>query len=236
MNNIPINILTRPQIHKITFAILLTALYTLIVPLQPAHAHQPFFEDEDTTQTNAIYIEDPTISTALYATIDSFTDIDYFIFDGIEGADILIGITIPKIDGQLEFAPTVAIIGPGLPPAILPAIITTDSQTPPGSTILTPTEPESFFEPFSQTSYWRRQNKYITIPKTAQYTVAVWSESVVRTGKYVLIIGDREIRGGDPNFTSKLKTYWTPMQSQSQIKDLPIWQRLIFWFRQMINN
>ena len=66
MNNIPINILTRPQIHKITFAILLTALYTLIVPLQPAHAHQPFFEDEDTTQTNAIYIVDPTISTALY--------------------------------------------------------------------------------------------------------------------------------------------------------------------------
>ena len=43
MNNTPINILTRPQIHKITFAILLTALYTLIVPLQPAHAHQPFF-------------------------------------------------------------------------------------------------------------------------------------------------------------------------------------------------
>jgi hypothetical protein len=236
MTNTPIAILHRPQIHPIAFAILLAVLYTLVLPLQIAHAHQPFFEDEDTTQTNSIHIEDPTISTALYATIDSFTDIDYFIFNGTEGSDILLSITIPKIDGQLEFAPTVAIIGPGLPLAILPAIITTDSQTPPGSIIFSPTEPQSFFEPFSQSSYWRRQTNYITLPETSQYTVAVWSESVVRTGKYVLVIGDREIRGGDPNFTSKLKNYWTPMESQPQIKDLPVWQRLISWFRKMVNN
>ena len=236
MNNTPIYIAIRLQIHQITFAILLAVLCTLVLPPQMAHAYQPFFEDEDTTQTNSIYIQDPTISTALYSTIDSLTDIDYFIFDGIEGSDILLSITIPKIDGQLEFAPTLAIIGPGLPLAILPAIITTDSKMPPGSIIFTPTEPQSFFEPISQSSYWRRQTNHITLPETSQYTVAVWSESVVRTGKYVLVIGDREIRGGDPNFTSKLKIYWTPMESRPKIKDLPVWQRLIFWFRKMVDN
>ena len=143
---------------------------------------------------------------------------------------------MPLIDGQLDFSPTIAVIGPGLPAGILPAVITTDSERPNGSILLTPAEPESFFEPFSRTSYWRRQRKYVTLPKTAQYTIAVWSESNVRTGKYVLVVGDREIRGGDPNFSSKLKEYWTPMEDQPEIKDLPVWERLLFWFKQMLSS
>ena len=229
---------TAPRLlaHYSVFPILVVLFAVLFAPVQTAYAHQPFFEDPDTTQTKPLSINDPTISTALCATIDSLTDIDYYIFDGTEGADILVGMTIPQIEGQLNFAPTVAVIGPGLPAGILPAVITTDSERPNGSILLTPTDPESFFEPFSRTSYWRRQQKYVKIPKTSQYTIAVWSESDVRTGKYVLVVGDREIRGGDPDFSSKLKTYWTPMQNQPQLTDLPVWERLVFWIKRMLRS
>ena len=223
-------------ISQSLLVISLTAFTLLLAPVRSAYAHQPFFEDPDSTQTNPLAIEDPTISTALYATIDSLTDIDYYVFDAIERSDILVGVTIPQIEGQLNFAPTVAVIGPGLPAGILPAVITTDSEKPSGSFILTPTEPESFFEPFSRTSYWRRQRKYVTLPNSSQYTIAVWSESDIRTGKYVLVIGDREIRGGDPDFSAKLKEYWTPMQDQPTVKELPVWERLVFWLRKMLVN
>lgn len=230
----------KPALHSsinlYVFAAVLTLAVLMLTPVAPAHAHQPFFEDPDSTQTNPLAIEDPTISTALYATIDTLTDIDYYIFDAIEGLDVLVGITIPQIEGQLNFAPTVAVIGPGLPAGILPAVITTDSERPNGSIILTPTQPESFFEPFSRTSYWRRQRQYVTLPKSSQYTIAVWSESDTRTGKYVLVVGDREIRGGDPDFSAKLKAYWTPIQNQPTIKDLPVWERLVFWLRKMLSN
>ncbi len=236
MTNFLNRTISRALIHCAIFAITLTLLGALLVPTQTASAHQPFFEDPDTTQTNPLSITDPTISTALYATIDSLTDIDYYIFDGTKGTNILVGITIPQIDGQLDFAPTVAVIGPGLPAGVLPAVITTDSERPNGSILLTPTDPESFFEPFSRTSYWRRQRQYVTIPKTTQYTIAVWSESDVRTGKYVLVVGDREIRGGDPDFSSKLQEYWTPMKDQPHLTDLPVWERLVFWIKRMLRS
>ena len=218
------------------YVLFLTIVVLLLTPIRPAYAHQPFFENPDSTQTNPLSIADPTISTALYATIDSLTDIDYYIFDAIQGSDILVSITIPQIEGQLNFAPTVAVIGPGLPANIIPAVITTDSERPNGSLILTPAEPEPFFEPFSRTSYWRRQREYVTLPKSSQYTIAVWSESDIRTGKYVLVVGDREIPGGDPDFSAKLKAYLTPIQDQPNAKNLPVWERLVFWLRKILSN
>ena len=81
-----------------------------------ASAHQPFFEDKDFTAKAPGTVKDPTVSTALYATLDSPRDVDYVTFDGKRGDSVLIGLTIPAIDGQENFTPTVAIMGPGLPP------------------------------------------------------------------------------------------------------------------------
>ena len=74
----------RPPAHYSILAILVTLFATLFAPTQTAYAHQPFFEEPDTTQTKPLSIKDPTISTALYATIDSLTDIDYYIFDATD--------------------------------------------------------------------------------------------------------------------------------------------------------
>ena len=58
---------------------------------------------------------------AIYATLDSRTDVDYFTFDGKKGQTILLSIVIPQIAGQEQFAPEMALLGPGLGAASLPA-------------------------------------------------------------------------------------------------------------------
>ena len=96
---------------------LVLAVWLMLFSASLASAHQPFFEDKDFTAKAPGTVKDPTVSTALYATLDSPRDVDYVTFEGKRGDSILIGLTIPAIDGQENFTPTVAIMGPGLPKA-----------------------------------------------------------------------------------------------------------------------
>jgi len=176
-----------------------------------ASAHQPFFEDSDFTSTAPGIVKDPTISTALYATLDAKGDVDYVTFQGKKGQVVLLGLTIPAIEGQEEFTPTLALIGPGLPAGTLPNALTAPTKT--GVAILRaePGPASTFFEPFSRTSYWERQEERFTLPADGQFTVAVWSETG-QTGRYTLVVGDREVMGGDPAFPFKLHSFWTPVE------------------------
>ena len=186
--------------------IFVTALLVLIVP---ALAHQPFFEEEDFTAGNPGHIEDPTISTAMYATLETSNDVDYYEFNGSQNQSILLSITIPQITGQENFTPAMALIGPGLPPGDLPKQVIKPQDS--GVLILpSPANAISFFEPFSRTSYWTRQEQYVKLPANGSYSVAVWDDKG-QTGRYVSVIGDREVLGGDIAFPLKMKNYWTPV-------------------------
>ena len=87
----------------------------------PASAHRPYFEEADITADKPWSVSDPTISTAIYATLDTRSDADYYAFDGRKGQRILLSLTIPQIAGQEQFAPELALLGPGLGAASLPA-------------------------------------------------------------------------------------------------------------------
>lgn len=173
-----------------------------------ALAHQPFFEDADWTAKTPYMIKDPTVSTALYATLAQRDDVDYVTFAGQRGQRVLIGLTIPQIEGQDDFAPTLALLGPGLPAAQLPAAV---EATADGAVVLAPEAGPArpFFEPFSRTSYWERQEQVVTLPADGAYTVAVWHPAGA-VGRYTLVIGDRELPGGDVAFPFKLRAFWTP--------------------------
>jgi hypothetical protein len=140
----------------------------------------------------------------------STCDIDYVTFNGKKGQVVLIGLTIPQIEGQAEFTPTLALIGPKLPVTLLPADVAAPKGT--GAIVVAPPSRKApvFYEPFSRTSYWERQEKVITLPADGRYTVAVWSETG-QAGRYTLVVGDREVFGGDPAFALKLRKYWTPV-------------------------
>jgi hypothetical protein len=189
----------------------LMLLTVLIGFLTPVTAHQPFFEDKEFTADNPGHIKDPTISTAMYATLETPNDVDYYSFNGSIGQSILLSITIPQITGQENFAPTMALIGPGLLQGDLPKGVTITKPHDSGVLILpSPVNETEFFEPFSRTSYWTRQEQYVELPANGSYTVAVWDDKG-QVGRYVFVIGDREIPGGDLAFPLKLKNYWTPV-------------------------
>lgn len=176
----------------------------------PALAHQPFFEEEDIKADSPWVIEDPTISTAVYATLESATDVDYFAFEGRAGQAILLQIIIPQIEGQEEFAPHMALLGPGLPTAELPERVERLDNA--GALLLPPPSgpAPTFFEPFSRTSYWERQESRETLPADGRYVVAVWHEAG-QVGRYVFVVGDKEQLGGDLTFPIKMRSYWTPV-------------------------
>jgi len=63
----------------------LLSLATLIVLLVPASAHQPFFKQKDFAANNPAQIQDPIISTAMYAKLETPNDVDYYSFNGSAG-------------------------------------------------------------------------------------------------------------------------------------------------------
>jgi len=201
---------------------LVLVVFLMLARWTPAMAHQPFFEEEDIKANNPWQIEDPTVSTAVYATLDSPADVDYFTFEVEAGQSILLQMTIPQIEGQEQFAPTMALMGSGLPALELPNLIQTLVGQ--GGVLLPPpSEPATtFFEPFSRTSYWERQEERVTLPRDGRYVVAVWHDSG-EAGRYVFVLGEKEELGGDWTFPIKMRSYWTPVGSTAAgAKILPV--------------
>jgi hypothetical protein len=177
-----------------------------------ALAHQPFFEEEDIEAGNPWEIEDPSISTALYATLDSRGDVDYYSFEGLAREEILLELTIPQIEGQEDFAPTMALMGPGLSNADLPDGVTVPEGA--GALVIEPPPgpAPTFYEPFSRTSYWERQEQRVALPAGGRYLVAVWHPNG-EVGRYTFVIGEKEKLGGDLAFPIKMRSYWTPVEA-----------------------
>jgi hypothetical protein len=181
----------------------------------PVGAHRPYFEEQDIRPEAPWSVDDPTISTAIYATLDSAQDVDYVRFQGRAGQTILLALTIPQVEGQDLFAPTMALMGPGLPQADLPPQVARPEG---GGALVFPPAPgpaPTFFEPFSRTSYWDRQEERVPLPADGPYTVAVWHPEG-QVGRYVFVVGDRELPGGDPTFPLKMRSYWAPVGTPSR--------------------
>ena len=196
--------------HKPLIGAALAALL-LLASANNVSAHQPYFEEEDWSADAPYTVVDPTVSTALYATLESGSDVDYVTFRGAAGTRVAVGLTIPQIDGQDDFAPTLALLGPGLPGVVLPGRVATPAEDTGGVIVAPPTGPaRAFFEPFSRTRYWTRQETNITLPEDGDYTVAVWHPQGA-VGRYTLVVGNREIPGGDVAFPFKLRAFWTPV-------------------------
>ena len=187
----------------------LLLLIVFIGFLTQAMGHQPFFEDKEFTFDCPGHIRDPAISTAMYATLETPTNVDYYDFNGSKGESILLSITIPQIAGQETFAPAMALMGPSLPDIVLPKNVTKPQYS--GALILEPpANATPFFEPFSRTSYWTRQEQNVTLPASGRYLVAVWDDKG-QIGRYVFVIGYKEVLGGDLAFPLKIRNYWNPL-------------------------
>ena len=198
------------------FLFLFLTLFTALLAYEAALAHQPFFEDTDTTAGAPMPVSDPEISTALFSTLERPGDVDFFTFRVAARQTVEVGITVPQIEGQELFAPYIGVIAAGLErdstPG-LPADAYSLLSGQKGAIVLEAAEATIFFEPFSRTAYWQRQRRRITFPAQGKVMVVVWHPEG-SVGRYTLVVGQREVSGGDPAFTRKLKDYWTPVVLQ----------------------
>jgi hypothetical protein len=193
--------------HQLVF-VLFMVLFATAFAVVPALAHQPYFEDQDIVAGTPWVIDEPNISTAVYSTLESTEDVDYYAFQGSNGQEVYISLTIPQIEGQADFAPDMALMGPGLPPADLPPLVVRPEGA--GAIVIPHGPATAFYEPYSRTSYWNRQEQRIILPADGQYVVAVWHPQS-EVGRYVFVVGEEEIPGGDPAAREKLPVYWTPV-------------------------
>jgi len=182
-----------------------------------AMAHQPFVEESDYSSERPYLFRDSTISLALYATLSSATDIDYFKVPAQAGLSLSLGMLIPQIKGQELFNPVIAVLGPGLPPVELPQNVAAAVRgIVQGGGVIAASAPgpgADYFESHSGTSYWRRQSLRVTLPARGDYWVIVYHTTGAK-GRYLLSVGGREVPGGDPTYRQKLQDFWQPLPDE----------------------
>jgi len=167
----------------------LPALILLLAAVPTASAHRPDWSSGE----GATPIADIVTSWAYYRDLSGPEQVDVYAFTASAGDSLHAGINIPAIGGLERYGVTVALFGPGLPTA-------NPADLPPGhpeglGAIVFPTAvSEDFFEPFTQTNYWGRQQIDLTLPETGEYFLAVWHPGGA-AGKYVLDVGTAEVFG-----------------------------------------
>lgn len=166
-----------------------------------ALAHIPLDTSTSASKEDPIFVEDHQISWAAYNQLEQAGDVDYYSFKAEQGEEIYFSMVIPLIKRYQNFKPDLALIGPalendyaGYDPDYINSILKLESDE---NIIIVRDDndnPDTFFEPFTRTSYWKRQEFSITAPAAGTYYLAVFSGDE-NPGKYTLAIGRKEIWG-----------------------------------------
>lgn len=161
-------------------------------------AHRPLNTEGPNTRTNPIEINDHKISWAAYNTLDGSNDVDYYQFEAEKGDNIYASIVIPVIERYKNFTPDFALIGPNLEndnAGLTKDEIESKLEIKSGEGVIVKRyqgqRTDIFFEPFTQTKYWEKQEATIKASIKGTYYLAVFSNQN-QEGKYVLSIGRRE--------------------------------------------
>jgi len=184
-----------------SFSIVFIIIIIILSLKTTALAHIPLDTSAPASKEEPIFVEDHQISWAAYNQLEKAGDVDYYQFKVEQGEVIYFSMVIPVIDRFKDFKPDLALIGPalennyaGFDPDYINSILKLDSDE---NIIIVrdyQENPEIFFEPFTRTSYWRRQRFSTAAPAAGTYYLAVFSAEQEQ-GKYTLAIGRREVWG-----------------------------------------
>lgn len=153
------------------------------------YAHKPIQSDgTNTIYENALWIPDHKISWAIYEQLEA-KQTKFYKFDAKEGDSFYSSIVIPKLDRLENYKPGLGLIGEGIGVSSIHKI---DSELPAGGIVVYDYDgviPSSeFYEPFTQTTYWERQEIRINIPADGTYYIVVFDNQGM-LGKYSLAVG-----------------------------------------------
>jgi hypothetical protein len=149
------------------------------------------------------------ISWALYEELSGSDGAHYYKFTANRGDRLYAQISVPKLEKFSSFAPSIAVVGSNLTAGILERGYSereyaNDSgdlpfSLPPGMQEIVvdyggPIPSGEFYEPFTQTSYWERQEIIVnSLPSDGTYYLVVFDKSLKQeVGKYTLAVGEIE--------------------------------------------
>lgn len=162
-------------------------LIILLIFLTLADAHVPIIVEGNKDLENAIYIEDPLKSWAVYDRLPGGGIIHYYRFNMMQGQSLHLSLFVP---GKGIFVPGLIIIGPG---------ITSNGSFPfhleipdgSGALLLESKIPRNAtYEPFTPNAQYDLSEITMNIEVDGTYYAAVYSPS--EGGNYGLAIGSRE--------------------------------------------
>ena len=193
--------------ETITIMIMLVLLTS---SFEMANGHKPLkvvYSNNDFS--TAKEIPNHKISWGIYEELRGSNDIHYYKFTADEGERLYAQISIPKLEKFSTFVPSIALVGSdvtagnleegysvreyahdigdlpfAIPPGMRAIVVDYNGQIP----------SSEFYEPFTQTSYWERQEIVInSLPSSGTYYLVVFDRSLMEdAAKYTLAVGEIE--------------------------------------------
>jgi hypothetical protein len=194
---------------KETITIMIT-LVLLTFSFEIANGHKPLkVVDSNNDFSTAKEIPNHKISWGIYEELSGSNDVHYYKFAADEGDRLYAQISIPKLEKLSTFVPSIALVGSNvtagnleagnsvreyahdigdlpfaIPPGMRAIVVDYNGQIP----------SSEFYEPFTQTSYWERQEIVInSLPSVGTYYLVVFDRSLMEdAAKYTLAVGEIE--------------------------------------------
>jgi len=194
---------------KETIAIMMM-LVLFASSFEMANGHKPLkVVDSNNDFSTAKEIPNHKISWGIYEELSGSNDVHYYKFAADEGDRLYAQISIPKLEKFSTFVPSIAVVGGGLSAVELEGGYSVREYAhdvgdlpfgiPPGMRAIVvdyngPIPSSEFYEPFTQTSYWERQEIVINrLPSVGTYYLVVFDKRLVQEeGKYTLAVGEIE--------------------------------------------
>ena len=194
---------------KETIAIMMM-LVLFASSFQMANGHKPLkVVDSNNDFSTAKEIPNHKISWGIYEELSGRNDVHYYKFAADQGERLYAQISIPKLEKFSTFVPSIALVGSDVSAGNLEGRYSVREYAhdigdlpfaiPPEMRALVvyyngPIPSSEFYEPFTQTSYWERQEIVInSLPSVGTYYLVVFDKSILQgTGKYTLAVGEIE--------------------------------------------
>jgi hypothetical protein len=186
-------------------------LILLIFSFQMANGHKPLEVDDHSNSdfSTAKEIPNHRISWAIYEQLSGNNRIHYYKLTADKGERLYAQISIPRIEKFSNFSTSIALVGSNLSASNLEGGYSVREYAhdlgdlpftiPPGMRTIVvdyngPIPSTEFYEPFTQTSYWERQEIILnSLPSSGTYYLVVFESSPMQgVGKYTLAVGEIE--------------------------------------------
>jgi hypothetical protein len=194
---------------KETIAIMII-LVLFTSSFQVANGHKPLkVVDSNNDFSTAKEIPNHKISWGIYEELSGSNDVHYYKFAADKEERLYAQISIPKLEKFSTFMPSIALVGSNvtagnlqggysvreyahdigdlpfaIPPGMRAIVVDYNGQIP----------SSEFYEPFTQTSYWERQEMVInSLPSVGTYYLVVFDRNLMEdAAKYTLAVGEIE--------------------------------------------